>query len=47
MEIKIQHQKLFMKFDDEDDAAVNIEADNNQKLIDKFYGDKNHLMMRM
>ena len=40
---KFSIKNFFIKFDDEDDAAVNIEADNNQKLIDKFYGDKKSL----
>lgn len=40
---KFSIKDFFIKFDDEDDAAVNIEADNNQKLIDKFYGDKKSL----
>lgn len=40
---KFSIKNFFMKFDDEEDATVNIEADNNQKLIDKFYGDKKSL----
>lgn len=40
---KFSIKNFFMKFDDEEDVAVNIEADNNQKLIDKFYGDKKSL----
>ncbi len=40
---KFSIKNFFMKFDDEEDAVVNIEADNNQKLIDKFYGDKKSL----
>ena len=40
---KFSIKNFFIKFDDEDDATVNIEADNNQKLIDKFYGDKKSL----